>query len=234
VIEVDAIVEGPTERDFIRDVLAPFLAMNGVMIKGRLPGRGRKSGGVKKWETIRGDILRAIKQRKGSVPCTMMFDFYGMPLDWPGRDEATRLPMDRRAERVEKRLAEDFANQAGPDFRPELFMPYVQMHEFEALLFSDVKALASAIHPERSASRDVLHDALIVIIQAFDKPEQINDNVENAPSKRLLKLVPAYRKTVDGVSAAKQIGIHCIREKCPHFNDWLTRLEALAGPTDAD
>ncbi len=72
------------------------------------------------------------------------------------------------------------------------------------------------------------------IVASYDNPEEIDDGVETAPSKRLLRMIPRYRKIVDGVNAAQIIGIDRVRAQCPHFNDWLIGLEALAAGDEPD
>ena len=101
------------------------------------------------------------------------------------------------------------------------FLPFVMMHEFEALLFSDCGAFC------RSVDRVELEPQLAKIRAGFASPEQINDSPQTAPSKRIEALMPRYRKPLDGVNAARAIGLDRMRAECPHFNDWLERLVAL-------
>jgi hypothetical protein len=104
----------------------------------------------------------------------------------------------------------------------ERFEPYVLMHEFEALLFSDCKSFAHAIgHPLREAD-------FAAIRQGFTTPEEINDSPITAPSKRIEALIPEYRKPLYGTIAALDVGLAAMRAECPNFNDWLSRLEARA------
>jgi hypothetical protein len=56
-----------------------------------------------------------------------------------------------------------------------------------------------------------------------------NDHPDTAPSKRLLREIPEYDKANSGVIVAEQIGLGKMRRRCPHFNDWLTKLERLGG-----
>ena len=95
------------------------------------------------------------------------------------------------------------------------------MHEFEALLFSDPNRFAQGI------GRGDLTAKLQAIRQTFASPEDINDSAETAPSKRIESLFPGYEKPLLGVVAALEIGLPTIRQQCPHFNEWLERLEAL-------
>jgi len=105
---------------------------------------------------------------------------------------------------------------------PSRFIPYVVMHEFEGLLFSDCTKLGSGI------GRPDLVPHFQKIRDSFTTPEEINDSSETAPSKRLLKLVPGYEKPLLGTLAALEIGLDAIRSACPHFHSWLNRLEAAA------
>lgn len=93
------------------------------------------------------------------------------------------------------------------------------MHEFEALLFSDVEILAEKAEIDAAQLKR--------IIKKYSNPEEINDDPGSAPSKRLVRLKGGYRKVAMGKAVSEAIGIPVIREKCPHFNEWLTRLENL-------
>jgi len=101
------------------------------------------------------------------------------------------------------------------------FIPYVQMHEFEALLFSDPAAFAKGIESPDKAKD--FHK----IRSLFDTPEDINDGAETAPSKRILKLVPAYEKPIQGSLGAIEVGLTAMRQTCVLFDAWLKQLEAL-------
>lgn len=43
-----------------------------------------------------------------------------------------------------------------------------------------------------------LQKAVEAVVAAFEVPEDINNGVATAPSKRLMKLIPAYDKILDG------------------------------------
>lgn len=219
---VIAIVEGATEQTFVRDILAPHLALQGVMMTARLVGKPGQKGGVGPYSRARRDILAVLRQET-AVFCTTLFGFYGMPHDWPQRRAAQNAPFDDKAALLEKALQQDISGEMGADFKQERFIPYVQMHEFEALLFtSPVELPALLQQPEKTAE-------LQKILDQFDSPEQINDHYDTAPSRRLQALFPQYSKVFHGTLAAQRIGLAAMRQKCPHFSDWLTRLEALGG-----
>lgn len=104
---------------------------------------------------------------------------------------------------------------------PDRFLPYVQMHEFEGLLFSDPDAFATGI------GKSSLADKIREIAQQFDSPEDINDRPDKAPSKRIAKLMPGYAKPLHGILAALQIELPQMRQACGLFNEWMWRLESL-------
>ena len=104
-------------------------------------------------------------------------------------------------------------------------IPYVQKHEFEDLLFSDVEVFRAI-----GQATDVEIGRLSAIRQAFESPEEINDSPHTAPSKRLLGLLPGYRKRLHGPLITGLIGPDTLRAECPRFNAWLTGLEGLAVP----
>jgi len=124
---------------------------------------------------------------------------------------------EAKARCVRDALAEDLKHRVDQ----RRFVPFVIMHEFEGLLFSDCSAFSRAIF------RPELETKLQSIRDQFATPEEINDSLETAPSKRVLRLVPGYQKPLLGVLAALEIGLARIRAECPHFNSWLTRLELL-------
>ncbi|MCP4601459.1 MAG: DUF4276 family protein, partial [Proteobacteria bacterium] len=144
--DVVAIVEGQTEQAFVREQLAPHLAAQNINMWATLSGRMHKHGGVTKWESVRSDILRLLAVRKDRI-CTTMFDFYGMPKSWPGREEAAGDQVFEKGNFVEQRTFEDIAKNAGKHFRESRFTPYVPMYEFEALLFADTEVLAEGAMP---------------------------------------------------------------------------------------
>lgn len=224
-VEVVAVVEGQTEQTFVRDVLAGHLILHGVTIWGVLSGRARKRGGVPPWSSARDDIIRTLKEDRY---VTTMFDFYGMPLDWPGRRDASSLPPARRGEAVEALMAADIAEAMGGKRQAHNFLPYVQLHEFEAILFSDTKRLVESLIPIARADSSRLEREVEEIVAECGAPEAIDDGYETCPSRRITRMVSAYRKPVLGPIIATRIGLDAIRASCPHFADWITKLERLA------
>ena len=156
-----------------------------------------------------------------------MVDYYGLPREgeksWPGRAAASILPSTEKGNAVEGALLADLSSDMGSDFDSRRSVPFVVVHEFEALLFSDCSAFA------RSIGQPALESKFREIRDGFQTPEEINDSPITAPSKRVEQLVPGYDKILAGTFAVLEIGMLKIRAACPHFSSWLEKLESLAG-----
>ena len=221
-------VEGQTEERFVNEVLETNLRIHGFSeVSARIMGNTRQRsqrGGVRAWVAVRKDITNHLKHDRGCIVTTMV-DYYGMPQTgssaWPGRAQAINLAFPKNAESIENALATDVCEQMGENFNPDRFVPYVMMHEFEAMLFSDCKRFADGIGRPKLASK------FQVIRNLFATPEEIDDSPETAPSKRIESLVPGYKKPYMGTLAALGIGLSAIRSECQHFHSWLERLEGI-------
>jgi len=219
-------VEGETEESFVNKILAPHLYAFGYESVGaRLVGNSRqrdRRGGIKPWSAVKNDILSVLRGDSGCLATTMV-DYYALPQSgdraWPGRAEAGNLAFSDKAVTVEKAIHADILNALGAGFNPNRFIPFVTMHEFEGLLFSDCAAFSQGIE------RPELVSAFQAVRNQFGTPEEINDSPMTAPSKRVAELVVGYQKRLHGTFAAQEIGLVAIRRECPHFNDWLSRLE---------
>lgn len=215
---VRVLVEGQTERAFVETVLRPHFSVLGIYFHAML---FRPKGGVPQYNGARDRIIRSLKSDTG-LYCTTMVDFYGMPMDWPERNAANRCQtVSEKADIVENALVSDIRSQMGDSFNSERFIPYVQMHEFEALLFSNPNVLANKLG-------NFLADQFQQIRDSFSSPEEINDHYETCPSRRIKKVCSGYSKVIDGPQIVGAIGLEGIRSECPHFDEWLTKLESLA------
>ena len=153
-----------------------------------------------------------------------MVDYYGLRQagEWPGRADAAKQPFETRAASVQAALAEDIRSAMGTTFNPSRFIPYVSMHEFEALLFSDCERFAHSINAPRVGAE------MQSVLDQFGDPEEINDSQATAPSKRILGMVPWYDKVAVGTIAIQDISLESIRRQCRNFGCWLNRLERAA------
>jgi len=217
--------EGQTEQTFADTVLKPHLAMLGVYLhRPVLIAHAKKKGktyrgGGRKYVPMKNDILRFLAQEKaGEVFFTTMIDLYAIHSEFPGLAEANKLRHlpDKRVEAIELAFAKDIGDRR--------FVPYIQLHEYEAYLFSDPTWFGYFYdHHEKAIS------ALKAIADKYDTPELIDDGENSAPSKRIIAELPDYEdaKSAVGPQVAELIGLKVIRDKCPHFAAWLSRLEQL-------
>jgi len=211
------VVEGQTEASFVSGVLAGALWPHQVYLTPILLGH---QGGRPSYTRVKKDVLLYLKQDRGAY-CSTMLDLYGLGAGFPGTPAPANLSNIEKVTHIEQAVKADICSII-PDLRPDLrFLPYLQLHEYEGLLFSDPPAFASAINQPNLAT------AFQKVRNDFPTPEDINDAPTTAPSKRVLQAFPGYRKVLQGTIAAQRIGIEAMRRECPHFQDWVARLEAI-------
>ena len=205
-------VEGQTEEEFVNDLLRDHLWAAGVDVTPVQVGsaRNRWKGGNVSESSLVAD-MRRLSYSFDAV--TSLVDFYGF------LGKGTRSVDDLMND-----LSDELRTRLGPRAREDWVIPYVQLHEFEGLLFSRPEAFQS-VPGAPEASVEQLRDVRL----RFPSPEDINDGRETAPSKRILKALPRYRKVVHGPRVAGRIGLEIIRRECKRFDAWLSRLETLAG-----
>jgi hypothetical protein len=122
---------------------------------------------------------------------------------------------------VESALRENLANEMGAYHDQGRFVPFVVVHEFEGLLFSDCAAFG------RGIGRPELEPRFRQVRDQFETPEDINDSPVTAPSKRVAEIVEEYEKPLFGTLAVLEIGLDRIRSECPHFDSWIRQLENI-------
>jgi hypothetical protein len=149
-----------------------------------------------------------------------MVDLYRLPNDFPGYDicQAISEPR-RRVECLEDQFARDVREQFGDGVINRRFIPYIQLHEFEALLFSDPDKFLDAF-PDAGPAIAELH----AIRARYGGPEDIDGDETKTPSKQILRVLPDFVKTVSGILIAKRIGLAVFRRECPHFDEWIAKL----------
>ncbi|WP_082480245.1 MULTISPECIES: DUF4276 family protein [unclassified Rhizobium] len=219
-------VEGQTEETFVNEVLGPHLYTLGFhKVSARLLGAARvrkRRGGICAWEVVADEVARHLLNDGGAFATTIV-DYYALPSGedgWPGRHACAGLPYDQRSSFLVQNLRQDFAARY-PGLAGR-FIPFVAMHEFEGLLFSNPQTMA------QSMGQPELADHFSAIRAAFETPEHINDSYITAPSKRLIAALPGYQKVLHGNVAFIDIGLDNIRQECPIFDEWLTEIEKLA------
>ncbi|MBF0176730.1 MAG: DUF4276 family protein [Magnetococcales bacterium] len=224
-IRLHVTAEGQTEKAFVKAVLAPHLANHKVFADARcvLTSKDKRAGkkhrgGLISYSKAKDDILRWTREDKDpACRFTTMFDLYALPDGFPGYADAKGLSDPyQRVRTLEHSLTKDIDDSR--------FLPYIQLHEFETLIFADPKKLdLEYLEHKRPIEK-------LVDMVGNGNPELINDGRETAPSKRIRKEIPEYDKAGSGVLVVEKIGVETLRRKCRHFNDWLTGLENLGKP----
>ncbi len=202
-------VEGQTEEEFVNRILASHLEEEDIAVTPVLLGRGRGSGGGN--VSVEGMVHDMSRLSWHFTAVTSLVDYYG----FRGKGIQT-------VDELEEQLTEQIRQRVSPNRDPRKIIPYVQRHEFEGLLFSDVSAFAKLADAPPG-----LPNALQEVRAQFQTPEDINDNTNTAPSKRILQLMPKYRKRVAASLLVGEMGLEVIRTECHRFDRWITQLESL-------
>jgi len=225
-LSLHIVAEGETERRFAESCLSPHLfaheinAKVTVIITNRRLG---KRGGVLSYKQVKDDIERRLKEdRRQDARFTTMLDFYALPNGFPGWTEAHR---QRTALERVSALEAAFANDIG-DRR---FIACLQLHEFEALLYTDPSQIRTRIAGSGNGIEALQNEVKSLA------PEEINEGQTTAPSKRLIRHVPLYEKSKPrvGAPAAAAIGHPRLRSSCAHFNAWICLGEPKRWPGSA-
>ncbi len=195
-VRVGISVEGLTEERFIKIVLTPYLRQKNIHIT------PVSMNGKVNVARVKHELTRLIH----NFDCvTTLYDFYGFQRKQAGETKQS----------LEARILDSL-----PASLQRKCIPYIQMYEFEGLLFASPEAMAIELQQE-----DIEPWAEKILRQFQNNPELINDSPQTAPSKRLADKT-SYRKTVHGPNIMQEIGLETLRKKCVGFNEWLAKLEA--------
>ncbi len=203
--------------------MKPHLSRFSIGVSARVVATSRKrgtkhTGGLSTYLKTKRDITLWIKQdRNPDVRFTTMFDLYGLPTDFPGfKFAAADADPYQRVLALEDAFRKDISDRR--------FIPYIQLHEFEALILSDPRQLDTQFENRADGIA-----RLETMASRFPSPEHINDNANTAPSKRIISEIPEYQgsKVSAGPIVTEKIGLSTLRSKCAHFAGWLGKLESL-------
>ncbi len=232
-IRLHVTAEGQTEKNFVKRVLEKHLAEYSVFTDCRcvLTSKDKRTGkeyrgGFRRtatYTTVKKDIQTWLKE-DNNAECrfTTMFDYYALPKDFPGMEFIKDISDPYKKIRI-------LENALKTDIGDNRFIPYIQLHEFETLIFVNPDMLETEYFDSSAAIEKLKQDLISVKDQ---NPELINDNPSAAPSKRILSVIPDYDKANIGPEIVASIGIEVLRESCRHFNSWLQVLENLANKSD--
>lgn len=187
------ICEGQTEEAFINHVVQAEFASEEIFLYPFLIGiKGKHKGGnVNKSRLLKNIEISLLQQKNSYV--TTFFDYYGSDNDIPGKKEANQVSdMERKHQIICRALSDEVAQIVGESCATR-FIPFVQMYEFEAILFSDPAVMA-----EKTDIK--LKSKFESIVSGFSSLEHINNSKETSPSHRILDLYPEYEKVMHAVS----------------------------------
>lgn len=212
------IVEGETEEAFVNSILRPYFQSFGLYNPIQCFKIKHTQGGMHKYSYVRSDVLNTIYET--DVIVTTMFDLYALPHSFPGYEDSLSTANHKdRVEFLETKMKEDLEIHQSQPFNN--YIPYIQLHEFEALVFSSANSFEALFE-----DNEMDYKGIKEVISTFSNPEDINDSPETAPSKRMQKLIPGYNKVTYGISLIEYTGIDTILRKCPHFREWVEKLKA--------
>jgi hypothetical protein len=217
--KVFVLAEGQTEERFIKNVLYKEYIYTGIcfipviLSTGKTKMGNKFRGGVSTYSKIRDEVLKLLNDSSAAAVTTFM-DYYALPEDFPGKENLASSDCYSRVDFLEK----CFMN----DIRHRRFIPFLMLHEFETMLFSDVDKLAGAFHYKGNSVY-----TLNEIINKYPNIEEINDGSATHPSKRIKDIYSDYMKSIHGPVITGRIGLDVIRNKCRHFNQWLTSVESI-------
>ena len=212
------ITEGQAEEMFYKSVFADYFKNKCYFQVTCMPNkknayaRSRK-GGTVHYDTCVKNIRRFLN---GATHCDKVFLIY----DLYGLDETFYEGYHGNIKNTNEKI-NFVVNKLETEIKDQKFKFILQVHEFEAFLFSDPEKIVNHYNKE-----DLLPQFLKILAAFNNQPEAINDSVETAPSKRIIAIFPQYEfgKTSDGVVIAKNIGIDTIRSKCSVFNSFCEML----------
>lgn len=215
------VTEGQSETNFVNRVMVPYFASRCILLPitvvTKTDSRHGKTykGGVANYGQIRNTLLKTLASaaKNTNTYVTTMFDFYRLPADVPGVSvaEKEKDPYDKV-----HIIEQEILKKEG--YGGNFFFPYIELHEFEAMIFSDITKLEEAYFEEDLT-------ALKECVKAQSNPELINGGAETAPSKRIINCINCFDKANVGVDVLEKIGIENISGKCLHFAEWMKCIE---------
>lgn len=212
------ICEGQTEQVFCDRTLGPYFIAKEYHIQA--PTIKHTRGGIVKWQILKKQIETHLETDRSAFVTTLI-DYYGLyqKHDFPNWEIAERIEeKNQRMNVLEIAMKNDIIDS----FRNR-FVPYLQLHEFEGLLFNEV----DIFHQQIPKTDLIGVPELLQIFQEYNNPEMINNNKHTSPSHRLQRIIAGYNKVVYADILAEAIGLHRIKQKCPRFSNWIGVLENL-------
>lgn len=210
------ICEGQAEQQFCKEVLYPYFLARGVQIL--YPVISLSNGGIVKWEVLKREIIEYLHRNNNrNTYVTTFIDYYGLNgFNFPGYEINENVNTRRN---IVNRICENISREVS-SYR---FIPYIQLHEFETLIFTDINVLKEWYPEDEILDFEYLEDT----VRRQPDIELINDSRHTAPSKRLKRAIPTYDKVTFGNILLLAIGLQRLRDANSNFNEWITKLENI-------
>jgi hypothetical protein len=209
-IRVAISVEGQTEDEFCKQILASHFLQKGIQLIPIIVTTKREKCGVKH----KGGCINLDRIKSEITKLLSSFDYVTTFYDLYGFDGVGIITADE----LEQKMSELFSNRK--------FIPYIQKYEFETLLFSE-----PSYYEEYFSNQQAQLDIETIINIFNGNIEEINNSKETAPSKRMIKFFDNYDESFDkvfhGYSIIEEIGLQKVLEKAPRFRAWIEKIESL-------
>ncbi len=206
------VVEGHAEQEFVNEILRPYLNSFGlydvtpVLIHTSKTGKG----GFVNYDHLNNTVVPLLRTKGNDIVVTTFVDYFRIPTNTPHYEECIKLGSNKDiVVKLEQCIDENINDRR--------FFSYIQLHEFEALLFSNNNGFKEYFTEEQAKLTNA-------IVNEFDNPEDINTRPQHAPSKRILSIKENYNKPIEGNLIAIEIGINDIIKRCPRFAMWVNEL----------
>ena len=216
--------EGKSELVFASYVLSPYLILKGIQVIPQALITNRKlgaKGGIISFSQAMRDLENMTRQFYGDGMdrhlFTTMFDLYALPDDFPGYQKSLQFKDYDQVTSLEEELGKFVDKQN--------FIPYIQLHEFEALVLCNIPELVR-MYP--NAEKELKQLDKVVMDDYGGNTELVDNSPATAPSKRIIQALAGkyrYDKPQGGKLATSSLGMTALRTRCRHFNDWLTEIE---------
>lgn len=204
------IVEGDSEVAFVNQKIIPYLynftppgkCLYINVQKVTTNRKLNKKGGNVGFDYLKNEIRRISAQDNPWI--TTFLDFFRLPTDFPCFS-------------VDSTKISNIESSMSQEIQYDKFIPYIQRHEFEALLFAQCDGFRNINLEEKQIA------AIRQISEQYPNVEDINGGPETSPSKRLEHIFD-YRKVLHSQIVLSDINIESIMNRSPKFKSWISSL----------
>jgi len=224
--------EGKTELLFCKEVLQTYLWGKDIAVFPTCLMTNKKMnarGGITSYDQVLRDIGLMLKQHRDNKEniywFTTMFDLYALPCEFPMYQESINMSPYERVHAIQEAFAQDVVTRYSID--KNRFIPYIQLHEFEALVLCNINHL-KMLYPRSSKPLERLEQSIQK--EYYGNTEMVNNSPQTAPSKRIITALSDfyhYDKPQSGKETTLNMGIDKLRVRCKHFSMWINAIDKI-------